>query len=98
MTALPSFIREQADGVYVSIKLQPRAPRNEIAGILSDELKVRITAPPVDNAANEALLRFLAEKLNCSRPAVQWVRVQTSRHKTIRLQGISASYALAKLM
>ena len=97
MTALPSFIREQPDGVYVSIKLQPRAARNEVAGIIADELKIRITAPPVDNAANEALLRFLAEKLNCSRPAVQMVRGQTSRHKTIRLQGVSVSDALARL-
>jgi len=57
--SLPSFLREQADGVLLSIKLQPRASANEIGGVVGSELRVKVTAAPVDAAANEALVRFL---------------------------------------
>ena len=93
----PSYLRVQSDGVYLAIKLQPRASRNEIEGPLGDELRVRVTAPPVDAAANEALLRLLAETLGCPRGGVQLVRGQTSRHKTVCLRGISAAAAAEKL-
>ncbi len=81
----------------VSIKLQPRASRNEILGPQGEELRVRVTAPPVDSAANEALVRFLAEVLDLPRSRVELVRGQTSRHKSVRLHGISAETALQKL-
>ena len=54
----------------MSVKLQPRASKNEIGGPLGDELKIKVTAPPVDAAANEALVKFLAEKLDCPRGLV----------------------------
>jgi uncharacterized protein (TIGR00251 family) len=76
-------LREAQGGVYLSVKLQPRASRNQIQGLHGLELKIAVTAPPVDSAANSALIDFLAEKLNVSRSAVQIVRGQTSRHKTI---------------
>jgi uncharacterized protein (TIGR00251 family) len=74
---LPPSLREQADGVLLSIKLQPRASRNEIGEPLGEELKIKVTAPPVDSAANEALIKLLAEKLNCSRSKVELIRGQT---------------------
>jgi uncharacterized protein (TIGR00251 family) len=76
-------LREAQGGIYLSVKLQPRASRNQIQGLHGQELKIAVTAPPVDSAANSALIEFLAEKLNVSRSAVQIVRGQTSRHKTI---------------
>ncbi len=76
-------LREGQGGVYLSVKLQPRASRNQIHGLHGQELKIAVTAPPVDSAANSALIDFLAEKLSLSRSAVQIVRGQTSRHKTI---------------
>jgi uncharacterized protein (TIGR00251 family) len=57
------------------------------------ELKVKITAPPVESAANEALVDFLATKLGCPRGALRLVRGQTSRHKVIEVRGVP----LAKL-
>ena len=77
------FCREGQGGVYVSIKLQPRASRNQIQGLHGQELKIAVTAPPVDSAANAALIDFLASELKVSRSSVQIVRGQTSRHKTI---------------
>src|SRR5260221_5964954 len=63
---LPGFLQIQKDGVCLAVKVQPRAPKNEIGQPLGNELKIKVTAPPVDSAANDALLRFVAEKLDCS--------------------------------
>jgi uncharacterized protein YggU (UPF0235/DUF167 family) len=60
-------------------------------------LRVRVTAPPVDAAANEALLRLLAEVLGCARGAVTLVRGQTSRHKQVRVAGLSAGDVAQRL-
>lgn len=95
---LPTFLQQSPDGVYLAVKVQPRASRNEIGEALGDELRVKVTAPPVDSAANEALVRFLAETLGCPRRLVTLVRGQTSRHKVLALQGISLTEALAKLV
>lgn len=95
--ALPAFLQVRGADVYLSVKVQPRASRNEVGEILGNELKVKVTAPPVDAAANEALVRFLAEILDCPRGSVQLVRGQTSRHKQILLRGLSAESVAAKL-
>ena len=95
--SIPNFIRAQKDGVCLAVKLQPRASRNEIGDPLGDELKIKVTAPPVDAAANEALLRLLAEKLDCPRGAVQLVRGHASRHKTLLIQGVPVAEILKKL-
>src|SRR5258706_6944138 len=93
----PAYLRAQPDGVLVSIKLQPRASANEIGQPLGNELRIRVTAPPVDAAANEALVRLLADKLNCPRGQVELVRGHTSRHKVVKLYGVSAQAVLKRL-
>ena len=96
MTVPPYF--SERDGVlWLSVKAQPRAKRDEVGGIVGNELKVRITAPPVDSAANEALAGFLAGKLGCPRRAVTLVRGQTSSHKVFRIDGVRLSDAIARL-
>jgi len=92
-----TFFRETSDGTVLSVKLQPRASRNEIGAPLGDELKIKVTAPPVDAAANQALLELLAEKLDCPRGRVELIRGHTSRHKTILLHGFKPGDVLAKL-
>ena len=94
---LPAFLTIQPDGLILAVKLQPRASRNEIIEPLGGELRIKVTAPPVDSAANEALLRYLAELLECPRGAVQLIRGQTSRHKLIALRGVTVDAALARL-
>jgi uncharacterized protein len=93
----PAFLRVQPDGLLLSVKLQPRASSNEIGEPLGDELRVKVTAPPVDAAANEALLRLLADTLDCPRSRIELVRGHTSRHKVIKLHGLALASVLAKL-
>ena len=93
----PSFLQPHADGVLLSIKLQPRTSTNAIGAPLGDELRIKVTAPPVDAAANEALLRLLARTLDCPRNRIELLRGHTSRHKTVLLRGFSAEVVLAKL-
>jgi uncharacterized protein len=92
-----SFLRETSGGTLLSVKLQPRASTNEICAPLGNELKIKVTAPPVDAAANQALVEFLAGKLNCSRGKVELLRGQTSRHKTILLHGFKPEEILQRL-
>jgi uncharacterized protein (TIGR00251 family) len=93
----PGFLRVQSDGVLLSIKLQPRASIDEIGQPLGNELRIKVTAPPVDAAANTALVRLLAETLDCPRNRVELVRGHTSRHKTVKVTGISAVQAMSLL-
>jgi uncharacterized protein (TIGR00251 family) len=93
----PTFLHVQTDGVLLSVKLQPRASANEIGEPLGNELRIKVTAPPVDAAANEALVRLLADTFDCPRNRVELVRGHTSRHKTIKLYGFSAEAVMARL-
>ncbi len=95
--SMPGFLQLQPGGVMLRVKLQPRAPANAIGKQLGDELRVKVTAPPVDAAANEALLRLLAETLGCARGQVELVRGHTSRHKIIKLHGLDPAFVLARL-
>ena len=82
---MPAFLRDASDGAVLSIRLQPRASRNEIGEATGEELRVKVTAPPVDSAANEALIRLLADFLDSSRSRIELLRGHTSRHKLVKL-------------
>ena len=94
---MPTFLRAHPDGVLLSVKVQPRASANEIGEALGDELRIKVTAPPVDAAANEALLKILAQQLHCPRNRVDIVRGHTSRHKVIKLYGLTPEAVAEKL-
>jgi uncharacterized protein (TIGR00251 family) len=85
---LPPYLKAKGDAVLLGVKVQPRAARDEICEVLGNELKIRIAAPPADSAANDALIRFLADVLQCPRSAVQIVRGATSRHKVVSVWGL----------
>ena len=94
---LPVFLREQPDGVLLSVKVQPRASKNKIGAAQDGELKIHVTAPPVDAAANEALVRLLAEKLGCARNQVEILRGHKSRNKILKLRGLVAREVAEKI-
>ncbi len=76
-------IQEKPDGLIFKIRVQPRSFRNQVAGLYGDALKIKLTAPPVDNAANSACGVFLADLLSVAKSAVTVVAGHTGRNKTI---------------
>lgn len=72
--------------LLLTLHVQPRASRDELAGPHGDALKVRITAPPVDGKANEHLVRFLADTFGVGRDAVELVAGATGRRKRFRIR------------
>jgi hypothetical protein len=88
-------IIEHANGVTFSIRVHPRASRDEIGGEWLGALKVRLTAPPVDSRANDALCRLLAAQLNVPPAAVRILSGERSRTKRIDVRGIIATQVQA---
>lgn len=91
------MIEATADGVRIKVRVQPRASRTEVAGRHGDALKVRLTAPPVEGAANEALLRLIAGRLGVVRSAVRLAAGATGRSKVVAVDGITPEAARARL-
>ena len=92
-----AFLRETAEGVVLTLKVIPRASVNAVAGVQADALKLKVTAPPVDSAANAEVVRFLAEILEVPRGAVQLLRGATSRHKQVRVVGLTGAQLVQRL-
>ena len=73
--------------------VQPRASRTEVVGLHGDALKVRLSAPPVDGAANDALVDFLSERFAVARRAVRVIAGAQSRSKIVEIDGLTAAVA-----
>jgi uncharacterized protein len=83
--------------ITFSVRVQPRASRDEIAGAIEGALKIRLTAPAVENRANDALVAFLASVLKTSKSAVRIRSGETSRSKRIEIFGVTAEQVRALL-
>jgi uncharacterized protein (TIGR00251 family) len=83
-------LQESGGSVTFAVRIHPRAKKNAIAGELGDALKLSLTAPPIDGRANQACIEFFAKLLKVSRSSVTIASGQTSRHKVIRVSGLSA--------
>jgi uncharacterized protein (TIGR00251 family) len=92
-----SWITEDASGVTLSLVIQPRAGKSKVVGPHGDALKIRIAAPPVDGAANEALIAFLAKALDVPKARVTVEAGETSRRKRVRIDGVPANAVLERL-
>jgi uncharacterized protein len=86
---LPPFIKSDGQDFLLSVKVQPRSSADQVGKIIGAELQIKLRAPPVDNAANEALLAFIAATLQARRNQVELVRGLHSRHKILRLRGVA---------
>ncbi|HEY0634891.1 MAG TPA: DUF167 family protein [Gammaproteobacteria bacterium] len=82
---MAAWYRWQGGDLLLTLRIQPRASRDEIAGPYGDALKVRITAPPVDGKANAHLLRFLAGLFDVAPAAVELLSGETGRDKRVRI-------------
>jgi uncharacterized protein len=88
-------IRETAAGLEVRIHVQPRAKRCELCGIHNGALKLKVVAPPVDDAANRAIIEFFSSLLNISKSSISITSGQKSRDKALMVQGLSRKAFMA---
>jgi uncharacterized protein (TIGR00251 family) len=92
-----SFIAESLGIITIAVRVQPGARKSEILGVHGSELKLRVATPPVDGAANAALIDFIAECLMVRRTEVNLIRGSRSRSKILKIEGISKNGALLAL-
>ncbi len=89
--------REGQEGVTFAVRVAPRASRNKVLGAHQGALKVALTAPPVDGAANAALVAFLAKRLGVAKRDLSIVQGESSRHKRLLARGVSLAAVEALL-
>ena len=83
-------VRPTATGIRIELRVVPRSPRNQIAGVREGRLLVRVTAPPVDSAANQAVVALLAETLGRPKRDVRIVTGEASRNKSVEIDGVTS--------
>ena len=89
---------EKKDETIVAIKVVTRASKNELVGFAVDGLlRVRVTAPPVEGAANKAVIKLLAEALDVAKSKIEIVAGQTSTEKRVRISGLTPAQVLDRL-
>jgi hypothetical protein len=84
------WLREHRDGVTIDLHVQPRASKNEIVGVQGEELKVRLTSPPVEGEANRLCIEFFAKRLGVAKGTIDLVAGEKSRHKRLLIRGMAA--------
>lgn len=89
-----SYYQEKSDGLVVHVRVQPRASRNQLDGLVDDRLRVRLTAPPLEGEANKACAAFLADLLGVAKSKVTLVSGPKSREKAFKVEGDSAALLL----
>jgi len=86
-------LQETTAGVVLQLRVQPRSSRNQLVGLQGDALKIKLTSPPVDGAANKACCTYLAKLFDLTKSEVELVAGDKSREKRILLRGISLQKA-----
>lgn len=97
-TPTPPWLAIEGDGCSITLRVLPRAGRTALAGTRGGALLVRVAAPPVEGAANDALVDFLAERLGIPRRAVRLVAGHRSRDKRVHVAGMAPAAAAARLI
>jgi uncharacterized protein len=93
-----SWVSTTADGgVTLSVRVTPRASRNQIVGVEGGALKIKLTAPPVEGAANAALIQVIAEWLGVRKSVVSIRSGDQTRQKLVRVEGVSREQVLQAL-
>ncbi|GAB4331190.1 MAG: hypothetical protein Kow0099_02380 [Candidatus Abyssubacteria bacterium] len=95
---LSRCLQAARDGVIIRVRVQPRALKDEIAGVADERLRIRVKAPPVEGAANDAACGFLSRLFGLAKGEVRLVSGATSRNKRILLAGMEAEAVVARLL
>ncbi len=91
------WIKAIEGGVEITVRATPRAASNGVQGVLGGALKIRLQAPPVEGKANEALARFLAERLGIPARRISVVAGAASRNKRVQIAGVDLSATIQAL-
>ncbi len=86
---LDCVLKEDPEGVTLRVRIQPGASRDQIVGVTEGALRLRITAPPVEGAANRQCIKFLAKKLHIAKSKISLLKGEHARVKVLRITGIS---------
>ncbi|MFC1736412.1 DUF167 domain-containing protein [Candidatus Hydrogenedentota bacterium] len=92
-----SCVSRDNDGVAIAVRVAPRARTSEVTGVEDGAVKMKLNAPPVEGKANKALIAFMAELFGVRKSAVRIARGDKSRHKLVKIAGISEATAREKL-
>lgn len=90
-------ISQDGPDVFLAVRVQPRASRNQLVMAGPETITVRLTAPPVEGAANAACRAFLADLLGIAPSRITIARGETARHKLLRIRDADAATVLARL-
>ena len=91
------IVQDTTAGAVLSVHVQPKASATECRGIHGDALKICVAAPPVDGAANDELIRFLAHQLSIPVTSVQIKSGAGGRYKRVLIKGATAQFVLTRL-
>jgi hypothetical protein len=80
--------KKTKEGIVIQVKVQPRSSRKGIEGVTGDTLKINLTAPPVDGAANEQLIEILSVELKIRKSSIRILKGASSRYKTVEIKGV----------
>lgn len=97
-TSLASCLRDHPRGISLSLTIRPRSKRTQVLGVYGDTLKIAVAGPPVDEKANQQLLKFLADALGCPRNALSISHGAHTRQKVVLIEGVSQQKVLTHLV
>jgi len=92
-----AIVQDSKNGAVLTVHVQPKASRTECVGIHGDALKIRVAAPPIDGAANDELIRFIAGRCAIPHASVLIQSGAKGRHKRLYLKGITAELVMTRL-
>ena len=82
--------RKTKEGIVIEVKVEPRSSQKRIAGIMDNVVKVKLTAPPVDGAANEQLIEIISEATGIRKSAIKILKGTSSKRKTVEIKGVDS--------
>jgi len=94
---MSDYLTETADGVILTLKVQPRSSKNQLVGCHDGVFKVKLTAPPVDGSANKCCCDFLAKQLGVPARDIEIITGATARHKRVLVSGFGKRDILERL-
>ncbi|MEK6590166.1 MAG: DUF167 domain-containing protein [Nitrospinota bacterium] len=82
-------LKEDENNVILGVRVQPRSSKNEVCGVFKDEIKIKLTSPPIDGEANEGLREFLSDILGISKGQIEIISGHRSKSKLIKIRGVT---------